>query len=61
MLYGAGAGHCLIGTIAHSKEPAEAANVPVIGDVETLDFEKLLALQPTGRRGGRGCRAARAH
>lgn len=47
MLYGAGAGHCLIGTIAHSKEPAEAAALPVIGDVETLDFEKLLALQPS--------------
>lgn len=47
MLYGAGAGHCLIGTIAHSKEPAEAANVPVIGDAETLDFERLLALQPS--------------
>jgi iron complex transport system substrate-binding protein len=47
MLYGAGAGNCLIGTIAHSKEPAEAAEVPVIGDVETLDFERLLALQPS--------------
>jgi iron complex transport system substrate-binding protein len=47
MLYGAGAGHCLIGTIAHSKEPAEAASVPVIGDAETLDFERLLALRPT--------------
>ena len=25
MLYAAGAGHCLVGTIAHSDEPAEAA------------------------------------
>ena len=25
MLYAAGAGHCVVGTIAHSKEPAEAA------------------------------------
>ena len=47
MLYGAGAGACLIGTIAHSKEPAEAAKLPVIGDVETLDFERLLVLRPT--------------
>jgi iron complex transport system substrate-binding protein len=47
MLYGAGAGHCVIGTIAHSKEPAEAARIPVIGDVETLDFERLLALRPS--------------
>jgi len=47
MLYAAGAGHCLVGTIAHSKEPAEAANIPVIGDAETLDFENLLALRPS--------------
>ncbi len=46
MLYAAGAGHCLVGTIAHSKEPAEAASVPVVGDAETLDFEQLLALRP---------------
>lgn len=47
MLYAAGAAHCLIGTIAHSTEPAEAAKLPVIGDAETLDFEQLLALRPT--------------
>jgi iron complex transport system substrate-binding protein len=47
MLFAAGAGPCLIGTIAHSKEPAEAAKVPVIGDAETLDFERLLALRPS--------------
>ena len=47
MLYAAGAGRCLVGTIAHSKEPAEAAAVPVVGDAETLDFEQLLALRPT--------------
>ncbi len=47
MLFAAGAGHCVIGTIAHSKEPAEAATVPVVGDAETLDFEQLLALRPT--------------
>ncbi len=47
MLYAAGAGHCLVGTIAHSKEPAEAASVPVVGDAETFDFEQLLALRPT--------------
>lgn len=47
MLYAAGGGHCLIGTIAHSTEPAEAAKLPVIGDAETLDFERLLALRPT--------------
>ena len=47
MLYAAGAGQCLIGTIAHSTEPGQAAKLPVIGDAETLDFERLLALRPT--------------
>jgi iron complex transport system substrate-binding protein len=47
MLYAAGAGRCLVGTIAHSSEPAEAATVKVVGDAETLDFEQLLALRPT--------------
>jgi iron complex transport system substrate-binding protein len=47
MLYAAGAGHCVVGTIAHSKEPAEAASVPIVGDAETLDFERLLTLRPT--------------
>jgi iron complex transport system substrate-binding protein len=47
MLFAAGAGHCLVGTIAHSDEPAEAANVPVVGDAETLDFEQLIGLRPT--------------
>ena len=47
MLYAAGAGHCLIGTIAHSNEPAEAAKLRVVGDAETLDFEQLLALRPS--------------
>jgi len=47
MLFAAGAGHCLVGTIAHSKEPAAAEKIPVVGDAETLDFENLLALRPT--------------
>jgi iron complex transport system substrate-binding protein len=47
MLFAAGAGHCLVGTIAHSDEPAEAARVPVVGDAETLDFEQLIGLRPT--------------
>lgn len=47
MLYAAGAAHCLVGTIAHSSEPAEAAKLPIVGDAETLDFEQLLALRPT--------------
>ena len=47
MLFAAGAGQCVIGTIAHSDEPAEAARVPVVGDAETLDFEQLIGLRPT--------------
>ncbi len=47
MLYAAGAAHCLVGTIAHSTEPADAARLPIVGDAETLDFEQLLALRPT--------------
>jgi iron complex transport system substrate-binding protein len=47
MLFTAGAAHCLVGTIAHSTEPAEAARLPIIGDAETLDFEQLLSLRPT--------------
>jgi iron complex transport system substrate-binding protein len=47
MLYAAGAGHCLVGTIAHSDEPPQAASVQIVGDAETLDFEQLIALRPT--------------
>jgi iron complex transport system substrate-binding protein len=47
MLYAAGAGSCLIGTIAHSNEPEQAAKLPVVGDAETFDFERLLAMRPT--------------
>lgn len=47
MLYASGGGPCLVGTIAHSDEPAAAAAVKVVGDAETLDFEQLLALRPT--------------
>jgi len=47
MLYAAGAGRCLVGTIAHSKEPAEAERLTVVGDAETLDFEMLVSLRPS--------------
>lgn len=47
MLYAVGAGRCLVGTIAHSTEPADAASVPIVGDAETLDFERVLGLRPT--------------
>jgi iron complex transport system substrate-binding protein len=47
MLYAAGAGHCIVGTIRHSEEPAEAAKLPIVGDAESFDFERLLELRPT--------------
>ncbi len=47
MLFAAGAGHCMVGTIAHSDEPAQAAALPQVGDVEALDLEQLLSLRPT--------------
>lgn len=47
MLYAVGAGRCLVGTIAHSKEPVEAASLTIVGDAETLDFEQLLTLRPS--------------
>lgn len=47
MLFAAGAGHCMVGTVAHSNEPAEAAKIPIVGDAETLDFEQLIGLHPT--------------
>ena len=47
MLFAAGAGHCVVGTIAHSDEPVEAGRVTVVGDAETLDFEQLIGLRPT--------------
>jgi iron complex transport system substrate-binding protein len=47
MLFAVGAAPCMVGTIAHSDEPKEAASIPVIGDAETLDFERLLALRPS--------------
>ena len=46
LLFTAGAGNALVGTIKGSDAPPEAARLPVIGDVNALDLERILALAP---------------
>src|SRR5215468_3124938 len=46
MLFAAGAGAQLIATVQYSSEPAAARAVPRIGDVATIDMERLVALRP---------------
>jgi iron complex transport system substrate-binding protein len=46
MLFAAGAGAQLIATVEYSDEPPAARRVPRIGDVATVDMERLVALEP---------------
>src|SRR5215470_2413959 len=46
MLFAAGAGGQLIATVQYSSEPPAARAVPRIGDVATIDMERLVALRP---------------
>lgn len=46
LVYAAGAGDRLVGTVAYSDEPAAARSVTRIGDAFRIDYEQLLALQP---------------
>jgi len=46
LLYAAGAGQYIAGTISHSDYPPEAINIPRIGDHSGLDMETILGLQP---------------
>ncbi|TLZ21788.1 MAG: cobalamin-binding protein, partial [Gammaproteobacteria bacterium] len=46
MLFAAGAGGELIATVEYSDEPPAARRVPRIGDVVTVDMERLVALGP---------------
>jgi iron complex transport system substrate-binding protein len=46
MLFAAGAGNHVIATVEYSDEPAAAKKVPRIGDVVSIDMEKLVALRP---------------
>lgn len=46
MLFAAGAGDRVIATVEYSDEPAAAKRVPRIGDVTSVDMERVVALHP---------------
>ncbi len=46
LLFAAGAGDAVVGTVSHSDYPPEAAQRPQVGDAESLDVESILVLQP---------------
>ncbi|MBV9725843.1 MAG: ABC transporter substrate-binding protein, partial [Gammaproteobacteria bacterium] len=46
MLFAAGAGAQVKATVQYANEPAAARNVPRIGDVISVDMERLVAVHP---------------
>lgn len=46
LLFAAGAGDRVIATIQFADEPAAAKRVPRLGDLQSIDLERLLALRP---------------
>jgi iron complex transport system substrate-binding protein len=46
MLFAAGAGDRVVGTSEYSNEPAAAAGIARIGDAQSFDLERILALRP---------------
>ena len=46
MLFAAGAGDRVIGTSAYSDEPTAAKHIERIGDAQSFDLERILALRP---------------
>jgi iron complex transport system substrate-binding protein len=46
MLFAAGAGERVVGTSEYSTEPAAADAIPRIGDAQSFDLERILALHP---------------
>jgi iron complex transport system substrate-binding protein len=46
MLFAAGAGDRVVGTSQYSNEPAAAAGIERIGDSQSFDLERILALHP---------------
>jgi iron complex transport system substrate-binding protein len=46
MLFAAGAGNRVVGTSAYSDEPAQAQKIERIGDAQSFDLERILALHP---------------
>lgn len=46
LLFTAGAGDKIIGTVSHSDYPEAAKTIPRIGDAASVDIEKIIALNP---------------
>jgi len=46
MLFAAGAGDKIVGTVSYSDFPEQAKSIPLIGSYNRFDLEKILALQP---------------
>lgn len=46
LIFAAGAGERIIGTVKYSDYPAQAKNIPQIGDNRQLDIEHVLAMKP---------------
>ena len=46
LVYAVGAGHTLVGTIGGSDHPAAARALPLVGDHQRLDIERVLTLRP---------------
>ena len=46
LLFAAGAGARVVGVVKGSDAPAAAARLPVVGDVNGLDLERIVALSP---------------
>jgi iron complex transport system substrate-binding protein len=46
ILYAAGAGESIVGTVKYSDYPKAATAIPRVGDAQGLDLERILALQP---------------
>lgn len=46
LLYAAGAGAQIVGVVRGSDHPAQARELPVVGDVHALDLERIVALRP---------------
>ena len=46
IVFAAGAGEKLVGTVSYSDYPEAAKNVPQVGSYDTVSYETLLALRP---------------
>jgi iron complex transport system substrate-binding protein len=46
MLFAAGAGGQLVGTIEYSGQPSSEMKLPMIGSADAIDMERLIALKP---------------